>query len=221
MELTTKDYLHCNGNKLKNFHIIFFYWGKSVQPICAFGLFLGKMQIIKQQCYHVLTQHKSNITLPWVFSLNNGSYLISFLNTIWTQTCQGKLSKTINGCKLCIVNVPCNCLIAASTFILMPRLHSCVKHSTMFIRNQLLLHAPTLINEVFNKSRSATLTRRMGSKLSSFNVLRQELAQSVTSTMLQCYSITKIIQWRLAMILSVMSATLGYISNRIVSNSIS
>jgi hypothetical protein len=92
----------------------------SVQPTCTLGLFLGKMKINKQKCDHILTQHKSDIALSRVFSLNNGSYLISSLNTAWTQTCQGKLPKTINGCKLCIVNVTCNCLIAASTFVLMP-----------------------------------------------------------------------------------------------------
>jgi hypothetical protein len=79
----------------------------------------------------------------------------------------------------------------------MPRLHSCVK-SEIYIQNQtnipLLLHAPTLIDEVFNESQSDILTRRMASKLSSFNVLSQEFAKSVANAAPQQYSLKKLME---------------------------
>jgi hypothetical protein len=111
----------------------------------------------------------------------------------------------------------------------MPRLHSCVKNE-LYIQNQtnipLLLHAPTLIDEVFNESRSDTLTQRMASKLSSFNVLSQEFAKSVANDAPQRYSLKKLMATarndNIAYNneITAMSANLGYITNPIVSNSI-
>jgi hypothetical protein len=112
----------------------------------------------------------------------------------------------------------------------MPRLHSCIKQSEIYIQNQtnipLLLHAPTLIDEVFNESQSDTLTRRMASKFRSFNVLSQEFAKSVANDAPQRYSLKKLMATarndNIAYNneISAMSANLGYITNPLISNSI-
>jgi hypothetical protein len=49
MEITTEDYLHCNGNELKKCPYNFLMREVSVQPTCTVGLFLGKIKIIKQK----------------------------------------------------------------------------------------------------------------------------------------------------------------------------
>jgi hypothetical protein len=112
----------------------------------------------------------------------------------------------------------------------MPRLHSCVKQSEIYIQNQtnipLLLHAPRLIDKVFNESRSDTLTQRVAGKLISFNVLSQEFAKSVANDASQRYSLKKLMETarndNIAYNneISAMYANLGYITNPLISNSV-
>jgi hypothetical protein len=64
-------------------------------------------------------------------------------------------------------------------------LHSCLTNNEMVITSKsnipLLLHAPALINDLFNASRSDILAQRMGDKLISFDILSAQFAQSVAT----------------------------------------
>jgi hypothetical protein len=53
----------------------------------------------------------------------------------------------------------------------------------------LLLHAPALINELFNASRSDILAQRMGDKLVSFDILSAQFSQSVANDKPKQYSL--------------------------------
>jgi hypothetical protein len=97
LELSTEDYLHCSGNELMKCLYNYLIREVSVQPRCIVGLFLSNLDVISKQCHYTITQHKSNHALPKVLALNNGSYLIAFPHTAWTQTSQGILPKRIKG----------------------------------------------------------------------------------------------------------------------------
>jgi hypothetical protein len=97
----------------------------------------------------------------------------------------GQITSSIKGCTLCVLKVECNCLISSESFVILPHLHSCLTNNEMVISNKsnipLLLHAPALINELFNTSRSDILARRMGDKLTSFQVLGIQFSQRVAN----------------------------------------
>jgi ABC-type multidrug transport system fused ATPase/permease subunit len=90
----------------------------------------------------------------------------------------------------------------------------------------LLLHAPALINELFNASRSDILARRMGDKLISFDILSALFSQSVANDKPKQYSLKKLIEAAsndskaYKDEVSVMAANLGFMANPTVSGSV-
>jgi hypothetical protein len=90
----------------------------------------------------------------------------------------------------------------------------------------LLLHAPALINELFNASRSDILAKRMGDKLVSFDILSAEFTQSVANDKPKQYSLKKLIEAASNDSkayndeVSVMAANLGYMANPTISGSV-
>jgi hypothetical protein len=123
LELSTSDYLHGKGEELKKCPYSFLLRETAHKPSCAVVIFQNNLNIIKQNCDQIVTQHKDGEALNRVLSLSNGSYLISSQDTEWTQVCAGELPQRVPNCRLCIFTLSCDCLLKTKNgFTVLPTL---------------------------------------------------------------------------------------------------
>jgi hypothetical protein len=64
LELSTSDYLHCKGEELKKCPYSFLLRETAHRPSCAVGIFQNNLEIIKQTCDQIVTQHEDDDTPP-------------------------------------------------------------------------------------------------------------------------------------------------------------
>ena len=70
-------------------------------------------------------RHEPDSLFEGAIESNEGYVLLSGSRGFWNLRCDGGSSKTIRGCKLCLLKIPCGCEIASDSFILSARLTSC------------------------------------------------------------------------------------------------
>ena len=115
---------------------------------CILALFKNDKTLVKNLCdFRVSLEHLS----PKIVALSHTSILIYKIKFLELDCKSGK--RMIQGCKFCILNVPCQCSVTTTEMYLPPRLSACHENTTSTIHPINL----ALLQQFFNDSSLKTI----------------------------------------------------------------
>lgn len=148
--LTENDMNQCYGHPI---HLCNF--NKALRPIthpsCVMSLFDNDNPKVKTLCNF---RFLPDLISPAVIDLTDNSVLVYNTETIYLNC--PRSHKTIPGCQICVIDIPCNCSLQASDWYYPPRLVKCPTNETSF--RQLHPINMAVLQHFFNDTAIQSLT---------------------------------------------------------------
>lgn len=132
IEVDEQQYRQCTGHWEK--HCPSLLSDRSISSSsCALAILFNAKGNIMQKCDFVF---QKDAMIPSIIEIAPGNLLVSNIKSITLECEQGPINQ--NGCKYCIISIPCSCAISADPFIIPERINNCNRTSRQVTKNHLI-----------------------------------------------------------------------------------
>ena len=162
-ELSASFYSTCTGGTLKQCPHAISLRHRSI-PSCTSSLYFDDAPGIMKHCE---IDYRENHLFEGALDLGNSYFLASGKDETWALTCVNKPTKSVSGCKMCVIRVPCSCKLSGTTFIIPTKLTGCDRNVTdvtyLHTVSLTVLHSlfPSDVLKIISGQKSSSLPTRV------------------------------------------------------------